>query len=105
MGSASPPITQRMLGNDLYRLPTYRPQANIWASVAALGAAVSATLLVSNTLNVERKSRERLFVDGESTYYLGINRNKRSIVLDLATPRGQDIVRRLVSTSDVVAGD
>jgi hypothetical protein len=32
-----------------------------------LGAAVSATLLVSNTLNVERKSRERLFVDGEST--------------------------------------
>src|SRR6266542_3904371 len=42
------------------------------------------------------------FVDGESTYYLAINRNKRSIALDLATARGQEVVRRLVSTSDVV---
>ena len=42
------------------------------------------------------------FVDGESTYYLGINRNKRSIALDLATREGQEIVRRLVATSDVL---
>jgi crotonobetainyl-CoA:carnitine CoA-transferase CaiB-like acyl-CoA transferase len=42
------------------------------------------------------------FVDGESTYYLGINRNKRSIALDLRTPRAQDIIRRLVATSDVL---
>ena len=42
------------------------------------------------------------FVDGESTYYLGINRNKRSIALDLATPQAQEIVRRLASTSDIL---
>ena len=42
------------------------------------------------------------FVDGESTYYLGINRNKRSIALDLATAQGQEIIRRLASTSDVL---
>jgi crotonobetainyl-CoA:carnitine CoA-transferase CaiB-like acyl-CoA transferase len=42
------------------------------------------------------------FVDGESTYYMAINRNKRSIALDLATPQGQDIIRRLASTSDVL---
>jgi crotonobetainyl-CoA:carnitine CoA-transferase CaiB-like acyl-CoA transferase len=42
------------------------------------------------------------FVDGESTYYLAINRNKRSIGLDLATPDGQEIVRRLAATSDVL---
>jgi crotonobetainyl-CoA:carnitine CoA-transferase CaiB-like acyl-CoA transferase len=42
------------------------------------------------------------FVDSESTYYLGINRNKRSIVLDLATPQGQEVIRRLASTSDVL---
>jgi crotonobetainyl-CoA:carnitine CoA-transferase CaiB-like acyl-CoA transferase len=42
------------------------------------------------------------FVDSESTYYLAINRNKRSIVLDLGTAQARDIVRRLVSTSDVL---
>ncbi|MDQ6675212.1 MAG: CoA transferase, partial [Chloroflexota bacterium] len=42
------------------------------------------------------------FVDGESTYYLGINRNKRSIALDLGTPSAQEIIRRLASTSDVL---
>src|SRR5690349_21635988 len=42
------------------------------------------------------------FVDGESTYYLGINRNRRGIALDLRTPEGQAIVRRLAQTSDVL---
>src|SRR5438067_1286249 len=42
------------------------------------------------------------FVDGESTYYLGINRNKRSIAVDLAQASGRDIVRRLAATSDVL---
>ena len=42
------------------------------------------------------------FVDGESTYYMALNRNKRSIVLDLATPDGQEIVRRLAASSDVL---
>src|SRR5262249_19887696 len=42
------------------------------------------------------------FVDGESTYYLGINRNKRSIALDLGTERGHEIACRLAVTSDVV---
>jgi len=42
------------------------------------------------------------FVDGESTYYLGINRNKRSIALDLGTERGHEIACRLAATSDVV---
>src|SRR6202158_77156 len=42
------------------------------------------------------------FVDGESTYYLGINRNKRSISLDLATAEAQEIIRRLASPSDVL---
>ena len=42
------------------------------------------------------------FVDGESTYYLGINRNKRSIALDLSTPRGSDVACRLASTADVL---
>lgn len=39
---------------------------------------------------------------GESAYYLCINRNKRSIALDLARPGGLTILRRLASQSDVL---
>ena len=42
------------------------------------------------------------FVDGESAYYMNINRNKRGMVLDLSRPEGQEIVRRLVQSSDVL---
>lgn len=39
---------------------------------------------------------------GESAYYLSINRNKRSLALDLKTPAGRAILRRLAGASDVL---
>ncbi len=41
-------------------------------------------------------------VAGESTYYLSINRNKRSIIVDLKRPEGQEVVRRLLKSCDVL---
>ncbi|HMR69440.1 MAG TPA: CaiB/BaiF CoA-transferase family protein [Rubrivivax sp.] len=38
----------------------------------------------------------------EATYYLGTNRNKRSITVDLAHPDGQTLIRRLAPDCDVV---
>ena len=38
----------------------------------------------------------------ESAYYISINRNKKSITLDISTPEGQEIVRGLAAQSDVV---
>jgi crotonobetainyl-CoA:carnitine CoA-transferase CaiB-like acyl-CoA transferase len=38
----------------------------------------------------------------ESAYYLGINRNKRSVALDIAKPEGQELARRLIAKSDVL---
>src|SRR5690349_24041664 len=38
---------------------------------------------------------------GESAYYLSINRNKRSMTLNLKTAEGQAIARRLAARSDI----
>lgn len=42
------------------------------------------------------------FVGSESTYYLSINRNKRSITLDLRHPDSAEIMRSLVAQCDIV---
>jgi crotonobetainyl-CoA:carnitine CoA-transferase CaiB-like acyl-CoA transferase len=38
----------------------------------------------------------------ESAYFLSANRNKKSVVIDLAQPAGQILIRRLMAMSDVV---
>jgi len=38
----------------------------------------------------------------EAAYYLGCNRNKRSVTVDLAQPDGQALIRRLAATCDVL---
>jgi len=42
------------------------------------------------------------FVGTESAYYLGVNRNKRSIALDLNSDAGRDALARLMQKADVV---
>src|SRR5215510_11379590 len=45
------------------------------------------------------------FIGGESAVFLSLNRNKKSLALDLHTPEGQDIVRRLVALADIFLED
>jgi crotonobetainyl-CoA:carnitine CoA-transferase CaiB-like acyl-CoA transferase len=42
------------------------------------------------------------FVDGSSAYFLGVNRSKKSVALDLKTPEGRDVLTRLIETADVL---
>ena len=42
------------------------------------------------------------FQGGESSYFLSVNRNKRSIALNLRDARGAEVLRRLVAGSDVL---
>ncbi len=45
------------------------------------------------------------FVDGVSTYFLSVNRNKRSVTLDLKSEVGQDVLWRLIETADVLVSN
>jgi crotonobetainyl-CoA:carnitine CoA-transferase CaiB-like acyl-CoA transferase len=42
------------------------------------------------------------FVDGESAYFLSVNRNKESVTLDFKKPEGLALLKRLVDQADVV---
>jgi crotonobetainyl-CoA:carnitine CoA-transferase CaiB-like acyl-CoA transferase len=41
-------------------------------------------------------------LDGDSPFFLAMNRNKKSLTLNLKDPRAQDAVKRLVATADLV---
>jgi succinate--hydroxymethylglutarate CoA-transferase len=42
------------------------------------------------------------FIEGEAAYFLGLNRNKRSVTLNMAVPAGQEILAALIRKSDVL---
>ena len=42
------------------------------------------------------------FAAGESAYFLGVNRNKRSITLNMAAQPGQEVLAALIAKSDVL---
>ena len=42
------------------------------------------------------------YLEGESAYFLGMNRNKKGLTLNLKSEKGQEVFRGLVKVSDVV---
>ena len=42
------------------------------------------------------------FAAGEAAYFLGVNRNKRSLTLNMAAPAGQAVLRSLLERADVL---
>src|ERR1700745_3650151 len=42
------------------------------------------------------------FVEGEAAYFLGLNRNKRSITLNMAVKPGQEVLAKLIGQCDVL---
>ncbi|MDO8672316.1 MAG: CaiB/BaiF CoA-transferase family protein, partial [Dehalococcoidia bacterium] len=79
-----------------------------WALSGPFGTMVLADL-GAEVIKVERRLAGDLarsngpFVDGVSTYFLSINRGKKSITLDLKTAKGKELFFELVKQVDVLA--
>ena len=42
------------------------------------------------------------FIEGTGSFFLALNRSKKSVALDLKTPDGADVLRRLIENADVL---
>ncbi len=42
------------------------------------------------------------FAGGESAYFLSVNRNKRSLTLNLKSPQGMNVLKNLIKTADIL---
>src|SRR5436189_6007356 len=42
------------------------------------------------------------FINGFGSFFLGLNRSKKSVTLDLKTAAGADALRRMIATADVL---
>ncbi|HEX9098950.1 MAG TPA: CaiB/BaiF CoA-transferase family protein [Candidatus Dormibacteraeota bacterium] len=67
--------------------------------LADLGAEV---IKVEHPDGGDQVRRSAPLIEGEGSAFMRLNRNKRSLALDLKTDRGKEIFRRLVGTADVV---
>lgn len=68
--------------------------------LADLGAEV---LKVEYPDNDEKQRGFGPYHDGISTFFFSVNRGKQSICIDLKTPEGKDLVRRLAAEVDILA--
>jgi crotonobetainyl-CoA:carnitine CoA-transferase CaiB-like acyl-CoA transferase len=67
--------------------------------LADLGAEV---IKVENPNGGDQVRQSAPLIDGEGSAFMRLNRNKRSLALDLKTDEGKEIFRKLVDTADVV---
>ena len=67
--------------------------------LADLGASV---LKVEQLSGDSTRENPPYFFNGDSAYFLAVNRNKQSIALNLRSPEGAEVLRRLVADADVI---
>jgi len=109
--SASPDRTSKTLGDDL-AVADHGPLAGtLVLDVSRTLSGPFCTMLLGDmgatVLKVEQPGEGDPsrhwppFLRGHSTYFLSINRNKRSVTLDLHHPDGQRLLARMASLADV----
>jgi crotonobetainyl-CoA:carnitine CoA-transferase CaiB-like acyl-CoA transferase len=71
-------------------------------SLADLGADVIAVEPLSGSFQRGWGAEGNKMVDGQSVLFLSVDRNKRSIAVDLKSPRGYEITRKILAKADVL---
>lgn len=118
MASREPPSAQS--GPGPVALPVVRPGQgfsllagirvlDLTTSVAGPYAAMLLGDMGADVVKIERpgsgddaRAWGPPFLDGESLWYVAVNRNKRSVTLDYASPQGREVLAALIEASDVV---
>jgi crotonobetainyl-CoA:carnitine CoA-transferase CaiB-like acyl-CoA transferase len=93
--SDSPPLT----GIRVVEVGNYMAAPFCAMNLADLGAEV---IKVEHPEGGDQVRHSAPLVEGEGSAFMRLNRNKRSIALDLKTEKGKEIFRKLVATADVV---
>ena len=93
--SDSPPLT----GIRVVEVGNYMAAPFCAMQLADLGAEV---IKVEHPDGGDQVRQSAPLIEGEGSTFMRLNRNKRSIALDLKTEKGKEIFRRLAGTADVL---
>ena len=91
----APPLT----GIRVVEVGNYMAAPFCAMQLADLGAEV---IKVEHPEGGDQVRQSAPLIEGEGSAFMRLNRNKRSIALDLKTDKGKEIFRKLVGTADVV---
>jgi crotonobetainyl-CoA:carnitine CoA-transferase CaiB-like acyl-CoA transferase len=93
--TATPPLT----GVRVVEVGNYMAAPFCTMQLADLGAEV---IKVEHPEGGDQVRQSAPLIEGEGSAFMRLNRNKRSIALNLKTVKGKEIFRKLASTADVV---
>jgi len=93
--SSGPPLA----GIRVVEVGNYMAAPFCGMQLADLGAEV---IKVEHPVGGDQVRQSAPLIEGEGSAFMRLNRNKRSIALDLKTDKGKEIFRKLVATADVV---
>ena len=99
MHQAKPPDTPPLAGIRVLEVGHGLASPFCGMQLADLGATV---VKLENPRGGDMLRSTGPFVDGESANYLRVNRNKRSIAVDLKSAKGREVCLRLVERADVM---
>jgi 2-methylfumaryl-CoA isomerase len=97
--TAPPDATRPLAGVRIVEISSFVAVPLAGMTLAQLGAEVIRVDPVGGAADYRRWP---VTEDGESIYWAGLNKGKRSVAADMRSPEGQDLVQRLIADSGVL---